>query len=260
MFRHMQWLGGLALASALAGCGPAGPSGPAEQAIVGLNFATRPAGAPAAKAATRLYPHAASETIALGGDTLVVTQAELVLKHIEFKALGDSSSCEDSTGVHEGCHELAVGPMLVDLPLGGGAARQLLVAVQPGTYGEVEFEIHKTGHGSDEDVFLAAHPDLRDVSIRVTGTFDKTPFTYVTDVEAEQEQEFGKPLQVSAGSSLDVTLLVDLDTWFLDPSRSHLVDPASAAKGQPNEGQIDENIKRSFNAFRDDDRDGESDD
>jgi hypothetical protein len=38
------------------------------------------------------------------------------------------------------------------------------------------------------------------------------------------------------------------------------VDPATANQGQPNENLVKDNIRRSFDAFEDDDHDGQRDD
>lgn len=246
----------LAVAGAMIGCGD--PGSPPASGVVALNLVTKPA--PAAKATPRHALTSGSETFAMGGDTLVVTIAEFVLMHVKFEALGDTVACDDSIGEDADCHELVVGPILADLPLGGGVARQFSVAVQPGTYGELDFQIHAAANGGGDGGFIATHPDLRGVSVRVNGTFNKTPFTYATNIEAEQEQEFDPAITVSQGSSLDVTLLVDLGSWFLDDAGAALLDPSTASKGSATQRLVDQNIRRSFKAFRDDDRDGTGDD
>ena len=75
----------------------------------------------------------------------------------------------------------------------------------------------------------------------------------MTHVKAKQEQELEPPVVVSAGSSIDVTMRVDLGTWFLDAARTGLVNPATAGPGQPNERLVVHNIKSSFNAFQHED-------
>jgi hypothetical protein len=49
---------------------------------------------------------------------------------------------------------------------------------------------------------------------------------------------------------------MDVAAWFLNADRTALVDPATANQGQPNEHMIKDNIRMSFRAFRDADRDG----
>jgi hypothetical protein len=203
-----------------------------------------------------------SETFGLGPDTLVVNSVELVLKHIEFKTQGDSTPCgegEHQNVGEEDCNELEIGPVLADLPLGGGLARLFTVPVPAGTYNGLEFKIHKPGSDADDSTFVADHPDLRDVSIRVTGTFNHAAFTFTSHVTAKQEQEFTSPVVVSPSSGIDVTIMADLNGWFLDQAQTNLVDPATALPGGPNEVLVSQNIRRSFRAFRDQDHDGHED-
>lgn len=197
-------------------------------------------------------PQAAPETVELGSDVLVLQRVELVLKEIELSRVGDDDLCNGA----DDCEEVEVGPMLIDLPLGGGTLRRLQIPVAAGTYDEIEFDIHTPDDddAADRD-FLAAHPDLKKVSIRVRGTFNGTPFVYVTDLSVEQEADLSPPLVVGDGASAELTLIVDVRGWFLDSSRSRLVNPLSALKGQPNEGLVKENIKRSIDAEGDDDLD-----
>ena len=62
---------------------------------------------------------------------------------------------------------------------------------------------------------------------------------------------------VDGTTATDLTLFVDLSTWFLVDGV--LVDPAQANDQQPLASQVKNNIKASVRAFEDDDRDGEDD-
>lgn len=253
MTGRSRWATVALFAGVFAGC--AGPSGPPTTGQVNLNIAT-------ASSITKSdigSPRIDSQTISLGGDVLVASRVELVMREIEFKTLGASGPCDSLSG-DDSCSELAVGPMVVELPLGTGVVHQLSVAVPPGTYSEIDFKIHKPENDPGDAAFLAVHPDLHGLSVRVTGTFNGRAFVYTTDVTAEQEQSLPVSLEVAPGSQVDVTLAVDLGTWFVDTTGARLVDPATAATGQPNESRVEGNIKQSFQAFRDDDRDGVSDD
>jgi hypothetical protein len=138
-----------------------------------------------------------------------------------------------------------------------------LVAIEPdaGIYGEIEFEIHKVDDDDPEDnSFRQAHPDMVGKSIRVQGFYNGQPFTYETDIDDDQEYDLVPPLVIDENTeAINVTLRIDLDAWFRDGS-GNLVDPESANKGGENESLVNENIKQSFEAFEDDDRDGEDDD
>jgi hypothetical protein len=160
--------------------------------------------------------------------------------------------------VSDDCQELEFGPRLVDVPLGtAGAARTFSVQIAPGTYDKVELKIRVPSSGSDAG-FRQAHPGFEDASVRVTGTYNGEPFVYTSDLDAELEFGLNPPLTATESSATDLTLLVDLDRWFRD-SAGALIAPATANRGQPNEALVEQSIRRSLNAFQDDDRNGADD-
>ncbi len=230
-----------------AGCGDAtGPN--AGQGRVDLSFAATRSGAQSA----------AAETMTLGGNTLVIDRVQLVLREVALKrarGTGDCSSSSDS----DDCEELEIGPFLLDLPLGGGIARPVSIVVDTGTFRELEFEVHKPEDDGRDREFLALHPDFARVSIRVAGTFNGTPFVFLSDLDVEQEIDLVPSLVVGEAASTNLTLSVDLGRWFLNALRTTLVNPGSANKGGANEGLVKDNIKQSFEAFEDNDRDGRHD-
>jgi hypothetical protein len=250
---------GTALLAAMAliasGCSDAGNS-PTTDPQVNFNLATRSsAAAPAAAAPS--FVVATPESFTDGANTLVLDQVELVLREIELKKSDATTSCSESQG-NDSCEELEFGPVLLSLPLGtAGAERVFSVTVAPGTYSEVEFEIHPPS-GSEDAAFLQANPALAGVSVHVTGTYNGAPFDFVSNLEAEQEVHLATPLVVTETAATDLTLFIDLDGWFRDAGGA-LVDPATAAAGQSNESLIKENIKRAFEAFEDGDHDGADD-
>ena len=239
-----------ALAAAACDDDETGPDGRSE---VTLSVTTAPAAAPGLTL---------DETITVGDDVLVLESVQLVLREIEFERSESSTDCDEVQGDDDDCEELEVGPLLLDVPLGTGIAQELTVVVDTGHYDELEFEIHKPeDDGDDPDAaFIAAHPEFENVSIRVTGTFNGTPFTYETDLNVEQEHELSPPLIVAESGSVNVTLLVDVSTWFLDAAGTTLVNPATANSGGLNESLVEDNIEQSIQAFEDDDSDGVEDD
>lgn len=90
-------------------------------------------------------------------------------------------------------------------------------------------------------------------------SFNGEPFTYVTDLDEEQELELAPPLEV-ADSSVDtnLTLRLDVAQWFRS-DQAALIDPRTANPGEPNESLVEENIKNSIKAFEDEDEDGNED-
>jgi hypothetical protein len=229
-------------------------TGPGRDGTVSLSFATKAGGSGAQFSSTGML----DDTITAGGDVLVITRAQIVLREIELER-EDDDSCDDLASGDDDCEEFETGPILVDLPLNGQVSTAITIAPAPGVYDEIEFEVHKPEDDGDDDAFLAQHPDFNGVSIRVQGTFNGAPFTYESDLDVEQEYDLDPPLVVTDTSTgTNVTLIVDIGTWFR--SGASLVDPVTANKGGANEGLVKENIKRSFKAFEDEDCDGDDGD
>ena len=224
---------------------------------VAVSFATRTPTITAPAGMTTLAA-AFDDTIIAGNDTLVITRAQLVLSEIELKQV-ETSDC-DVEPEPAGCEEIEVGPVLVDLPLDPGAAQRLSVELPPGTYSRIDFEVHKPSDDEPQDqAFLIQHPDFADLSIRVEGTFNGTGFTYESDLDVEQELDLVPPLLVDDVDPTNVTIFVDVDTWFRSPVGG-LLDPDTGNKGGDNESEIKENIKQSLKAFEDEDGDGSDED
>ena len=237
-----------------AGCGNA--TGPGAGPNVSLSFSTRPAGVAAAPARAAASTAAtAADTLSDGTNTLVITSAQLVLKKIELERQ-DAATC-DSTPEPAGCEDFETGPLLVGLPLDTGAMQQVAVAIPPGTYTGVQFEVHSvSGSDAQDSTFLQQHPDFAGISMRVQGTYNGTPFTYTTDLDVEQELELAAPLVVSdTTKATNLTISVVVADWF-KAMNGTLIDPATAAVGQPNEGLVKDNIKNSMKAFEDRNEDG----
>lgn len=203
-----------------------------------------------------------SAAVAGAADAVVIAKAQLVISKTELEMASGNCNSNDDEGDDDGCAELKLGPMLVDLPLTTGARTALTVAVPAGTYDKIEAKIdavesESDGHRQDAAAFLAAHPEFRNISIRVEGTFNGQPFVYTTALDAEMEIEFNPPLVVD-GTAGNLTVQVDLSTWFLARDGSS-INPATANAGGANRSLVEDNIKRSFKVFEDDDHDGRDD-
>lgn len=184
------------------------------------------------------------------GNVLHVTGAALVLRELQLEVQEDTRDCEDDD---DACEDIEIGPMVVDLPLGGGVSELGLTDVLPGTYDEIEFDIHKLSE--DDAEVLQQRPELAELSTRVTGTYNSQAFVFTSDVDEELELELTPPLVVTGDNRLNVTLAVDLRTWFASAALT-LLNPGD----EENASEIEENIKRSIRGFEDDDEDGEEDD
>ncbi|MFQ5747027.1 MAG: hypothetical protein ACE5HF_07380 [Gemmatimonadota bacterium] len=193
-----------------------------------------------------------------GTNDLTLTRVALVLREIELKRAGDGP-CASAPEVDDECEEFEAGPVLFELPLDGSVMSDVALGdVAEGAYDRVEFEIHRPeDDGDDDSRFLGSLPeDFTGVSIRAEGSFNGTGFTYETGLNAEQEHVIDPPLVVGPGATgpANVTLFVDVDSWFRMADGT-LVDPATANEGGANERLVEENIKASIDAFRDDDHD-----
>jgi hypothetical protein len=202
-----------------------------------------------------------SAVVALGNDTLILRSLAVVLRKIELKRL-DAASC-DSNPSNGDCEEFESGPVLATFPLGAtNTVAAVTVSAPAGQYDKLEFEIHKTDSTSSADAgFLAANPNFKNISIRATGTFShagsRSDFVFTQDLDASEELAFSPPLTVVDGTPANLTIRLDVSTWFVNGSA--LLDPASANVGGANEGIVQNNIKNSIDAFEDDNRDGRDD-
>ena len=262
---------GVLLAACGSDSGNDGGNGPGTTPVVGFSLAARPTSTAASRVASLAEPYTITDA---SGNTLTFDKVEMVLREIELKRADRDVVCgaDDSNSDDDGnddssddasaddCEELEFGPVLFDLDLGGGATQAFTVEVAAGTYDKLEFEIHKPEDDGDaaDAAFLAAHPEFRDVSIRVSGSYNGTPFTYVTDLGEEQEQALVPPLSVATAAATDLTLFVDVNGWFRTGAGT-LIDPASANDGGANESLVENNIENSIDAFEDGDHDGHDD-
>lgn len=195
-----------------------------------------------------------------GSSELVIQRTALVLREIELERQFDDDCDDHISGEDDNCEEFSSGPMILELPMDGSVDHVVTIDDVPAdTYDEVEFEIHKPEDDTAEDRnFIRENPDFERVSIRVEGTFNGSPFTYVTDLNEDQEYALVPSLVVDGSAAVNLTLRIDVTTWFLAPDGS-LIDPISANKGGPNENLVENNIERSIELFEDDDRDGDDD-
>jgi hypothetical protein len=273
---HVRQLS-LAIAAtlALAACSQGGNGpGPTGQKVA-FSVATRPAGAAPAPA---FAVAAAPETLAVGNDTIVFDTVQVLLRKVNLERSGATEDCETEQeggsnsqnvapitptngddGHEDDCEEVAAGPIILPLPLSEGATHVFSVQVDTGTFGGVHFQIHKPTDDPADQALVTQHPEFVGISVRALGQFNGTAFSYTNDLTANQHMQFPSPISVTDATPIDLTIMVDLATWFKDQG-GNLVDPASAATGQPNEGLVTDNIKNSFHAFKDHDHDGEDDD
>ena len=209
------------LAASIAGCGGSN-----------LSFSVR-----AGSSATAVSRSAL--TVSTG---IVLSRVRIVIRKVELQKAGSAE-----------IDEVASGPYLLDLSganLDGGTLGKVLdAAFTPGTYSEIEMELHKP-----ESTETGANASLSDMiaagaSMIVDGTIDGQPLSFTTAVDAQQK--FQGTIVLKDGSNL--TLDVDPSSWFV--SNGARLDPRNEA----NRSQIENNIQSSFKVFKDDNHDGQPD-
>lgn len=215
---------------------------------VGISFSTQ-AAAPAVVGA---QPASFNITVTNGANTLVITKAQLVLRELELK-LSATSTCAPGT-VEDSCESIELGPMLIDLPVTDAVLTPISTQVPAGTYHEIEFDIRRPGTDPADVAFVAANPNFNNVSIRVEGTYNGTPFVFTSELDQEVQIDFNPPLVVTDGNN-NATIAVNIRSWFTNANGT-LISPATANPGQPNASIVSEKIKVSLRAFEDDDKDG----
>ncbi|MDP2481305.1 MAG: hypothetical protein Q8W51_05230 [Candidatus Palauibacterales bacterium] len=194
-----------------------------------------------------------------GSNSLVIDSAMVVLRKIELEAQDGTCPGTGSPTEGDGCEEFEAGPVLVSLPLDGTVDQAVSVNAPAGTYDKLQFQVHAPTADSADQAFVTDHPAYDSVSLRVVGSYNGNPFTFTSHLDAEQEVELNPALVVDGSStSTNVTLHVDVSTWFVAPDSS-LIDPSTALRGQPNQGVVTANIEHSMHAFEDDNHDGEAD-
>ena len=208
----------------------------------------------------------------VAADLVVGTDNELVLQKVQLvfgkieldrhgtaDCVGDVENEDDNRGddnnadVNHECEELELDPLLVDVPVDDALHPVINVPLPEGTFADLEAMLEPARDRFT--AFNAANPNLVGKSVRVEGTFKGTPFVFSTPVRAKLEMEFDPPLVIDA-TTKNATVAIDIRKWFLNSSGA-AIDPTTATPGSANLLQIENNIRRSFHAFEDDDEDGE---
>ncbi|MES2304281.1 MAG: hypothetical protein V4558_02195 [Gemmatimonadota bacterium] len=244
----------LLLAAAAAGC--SGTSSSDNTGRVALKLSTIPAGS---SGASLMAP---GLSVTLGGDVILIEDVQLVARKIKLQRVNGScptpvvdetsGTDADEAGTDE-CSNLRLGPMLIAPPLIAGVAASFTADVPIGTYDKMTLQIHKPA-GSKDAAFLSANPDFSGVSIRVTGTFNTTPFTFTTPLTSVVEIAFPQVIEVTGGDVTALTLKLDVRDWFLADGGASLVNPLTLT--QQGRSRIEQNIRASFHVFRDENGDG----
>ena len=196
-----------------------------------------------AHAATAGTPASAAAKLVLAGGRIELTRVRMVIRDVKLEREGLEEEVEAEDG-----------PFLLDLAgaeLAGGIKHLFSISVPVGTYDDLRFVVHKLEDGQrigDADV------DSSRASIVLDLTVDGEPFRFTTDVN-DTQRIAGTFVVDAKGSPDNITIDIDPTGWFTAGDGSFL-DPRDGANRQA----IEDNLRRSIDAFDDDDRDGHDDD
>ncbi len=192
---------------------------------------------------------------------ITVERVRLAVRKLELKQEGDDGleddtneggTADDRSGDDS---ERRMGPFLVDLAseaLDGQVIRLRDVQVETGTYDKIEFEVEKVSiTEAGEDAGLKEMAQL-EASVVIDGSIDGQPFRFVSGLSVEQEREARFVVRPEEGQN--VTINIDPRAWFTGADGRRL-DPREDGF----RSEIENSIKRSIDAFDDDDEDGGED-
>jgi len=155
--------------------------------------------------------------------------------------------------MHAECEEVKLDPLLVDVPVDDALHPVINVPLPAGTFAEMEARLAPARDRFT--AFNAANPNLVGKSVRVEGTFNGTAFVFTSAVRARLEMDFDPALVIDE-TTKNATVAIDVRKWFLNSGGS-VIDPTTATPGSLSLQQIENNIRRSFHAFEDDEERGE---
>jgi hypothetical protein len=222
---------------------------------VQLSFTTKVSSAPAA---IRISPDL---VVGAAGD-LILTKVQVVIGKVELDE-NDQTNCvteiesagNDHAQVGQECEDVSRDPVLVDIPVDAAVHSVINVPLAQGTYTKLEAKLEPAGDIAT--AFNTANPNLVGKSVRVEGTYKGTPFVFTSAVRTGLEMEFSPPLVIDA-TTMNATVTLDVAKWFLDGSGA-VIDPNTATAGSSTLQLIEDNIRRSFHAFQDNDESGVDD-
>jgi hypothetical protein len=222
---------------------------------VRLSFTTYVANAPAA--GIRVSPDLA---VGVAGD-LILTKVQVVVGKIELNE-NDQTNCvaeieasgDDHADVGQECEDVSRDPVLIDIPVDAAVHSVVNVPLAKGTYTKLEAKLEPA---RDNATAYAANQNLVGKSVRVEGTYKGTAFVFTSAVRAGLEMEFNPPLVIDA-TTQNATVTLDVAKWFLDGSGA-VIDPNTATAGSSALQTIEDNIRRSFHAFEDNNESGTDD-
>ena len=199
---------------------------------------------------------AVADPITLNGHSIDLQSADVVFTDIRIDRVdsshdddsdnGDSDSDDgdtdsddradsDSEGDDDEEETLRLGASTVSLPLNGGVITPISASIPDGTYESIELKIS---------------------TIRLRGLFDGNPFDVTVVVNTEIEHDFSPVLVIDSDDDHpNITIEIDTSKWFLN--NGSLIDPSLIATNIALRERLRAQIRSSFKAFEDSDRDAD---
>ncbi len=179
--------------------------------------------------------YSTSDTALSDNNILVLDSAKILIKDIKLAGGGEGS--------------FVTGPYVVYLGLDSRVTTIDTGYLQPGTYTVIKFEIHKPNANDP-----IPDPEFIDTegtySVIAKGRYNGLPFVYKSKRNVNEILTMPNSIIVTETGQTNVTLKVSPYTWFIDGGA--FLDPTDPS----NESHIDNNIRDSFEAFKDDDKNG----
>jgi hypothetical protein len=171
-----------------------------------------------------------------GGHTIVLSSATMTASELELKGLSAGGSGSSSSAT---ASKFETGMVTVSIPVEGGTSREITSQIAAGTYDRFEMDIR---------------------TLRVQGTYDGSPFDVTMQINDEMESRLVPALVVADGSaSTAVRVALDLQSWFRSEAGG-LLDPRQAGSDSTIAATIRANVRSSFDAAEDHDRERADDD
>jgi hypothetical protein len=174
---------------------------------------------------------------------IVISSVRILVARVKF--VGAES---DSTSFSEG-------PKVVELDTNLAFARVATSDIPDGTYEKVSFKMHKPNPNEFTDDSDFNDGDGGRYSMVIRGTYDGQDFTFRVAKTMKQDIVFAEPLVIDADNQYNTTLQMNSSGWF-NSGKGGMLDPNNAQDAKA----IENNIKASFRAFKDKNRDGQNDD
>jgi hypothetical protein len=250
LIQYTTPIAGIAALSILAGCSSDLTGG--NRHPVQISFTTNTT---VTSAANRV----AADLVVGQNSELVLQKVQVVIGRLELDrtgtadCVGDVESDDDHANMGEDCEDVSRDPLLVDVPLDDALHPVINIPLAAGTFSQLEAKLAPARNTATD--FNTANPNLVGKSVRVEGTFKGAPFVFTSPVRAKLEMQFDPPLVIDA-TTKNATVAIDVRNWFLT-SNGAVIDPTMATSGSTSQQQIENNIRRSFHAFEDNDERGE---